>query len=144
MLRMTSQINGRMVDNDLQHVQISDENFAKLKVEQGDILFNRTNSSDLDGRIAIFDLPGDFVFASYLIRLQTDGERLNPYFLNHYLNWDETQMRLKGIATRAVSQSNISAPRLKGFLVPIPPIEAQREITSILDLVDWKISIFFF
>ena len=36
------------------------ENF---RVQRGDILFNRTNSFELVGRTAIFDLDGDYVFA---------------------------------------------------------------------------------
>ena len=104
-------------------------------MQRGDILFNRTNSFELVGRISIFDLSGDFVFASYLIRLRTLPDQLDPFFLNLYLNAGETQMRLKGIATRAVSQSNISATRLKGFAVPVPPLAEQRKIAGVLGVV---------
>ncbi len=79
-LRMTNQINGQIVSNDLQKVQITKEDFDKFKVEKGDILFNRTNSYDLVGRTAIFTLEGDFVFASYLIRLRVAQQKLNPFF----------------------------------------------------------------
>ena len=92
------------------------------------------------GRTAIFDLEGDYVFASYLIRLRTDSTRLRPSFLNHYFNWDETQVRLKSIATRAVSQSNISATRLRGFPIPLPSPEEQDEIVSDVDRFDRKLA----
>lgn len=141
MLRMTNQINGQIVANDLQLVHISEDEFIKFKVDPGDILFNRTNSFDLVGRTAIFDIDGNFVFASYLIRLKVDDKQLNPFFLNHYLNWGITQQRLKSIATRAVSQSNISATRLKGFYVPLPPLDSQKEIVEDLNLIDSKIPI---
>lgn len=127
-LRMTNQVNGQVVADNLQFVKISDSEFQKFKVERGDILFNRTNSFDLVGRTAIHDIEGDYVFASYLIRIRTDRDRLNPFFLNLDFNRDETQVRLKSIATRAVSQSNISATRLKGFPIPLPSITDQAEI----------------
>ena len=139
LLRMTNQQKGRIVPVNLQYVALTAGQFEKFRMQKQDILFNRTNSFDLVGRTAIFDLEGDFVFASYLIRLRTDSERLRPYFLNHYLNSDETQARLKSIATRAISQSNISATRLRGFLVPVPDPKEQDEIVAMINSIDQKV-----
>ena len=140
-LRMTNQVDGQIVGRNLQFVEISDGEFEKFQVERGDILFNRTNSLDLVGRTAIFDIEGQFVFASYLIRLRTDEKKLNPFFLNCYFNTDEIQARLKTIATRAVSQSNISATRLKGFPVPKPSLYEQEEIVVHAKTLDQKLGI---
>ena len=134
-LRMTNQVNGRISPTKLQYADITERELVNFRVLRGDILFNRTNSFELVGRTSIFDLPGDFVFASYLIRLRTLADQFDPFFLNLYLNANETQIRLKGIATRAVSQSNISAARLKGFTVPVPPLPEQRKIVGVLGLV---------
>lgn len=139
LLRMTNQQQGRVLIENMQYVALAAGQFDKFRMQKQDILFNRTNSFDLVGRTAIFDLEGDFVFASYLIRLRTDSKRLRPYFLNHYLNWNETQARLKSIATRAVSQSNISATRLRSFSVPIPKTEEQDEIASQINCLDQKL-----
>jgi type I restriction enzyme S subunit len=140
-LRMTNQVLGQIVDRNLQYVEISDADYAKFKVERGDILFNRTNSLDLVGRTAIFDIEGDFVFASYLIRLRTDEKQLNSFFLSCYFNTDEIQVRLKSIATRAVSQSNISASRLKGFPIPKPSLDEQEEMVTASLALDWKLAV---
>jgi type I restriction enzyme, S subunit len=134
-LRMTNQVNGRIKANKLQYADVTDRQLESSRVAVGDLLFNRTNSLELVGRTAIFDLPGDYVFASYLIRLRTKADDLDPEFLNFYLGGEETQKRLKGIATRAISQSNISATRLKGFLVPLPPLPEQKKIAHILSTV---------
>lgn len=138
-LRMTNQRDGRITPDNLQYVELTADHFQKFRVERRDILFNRTNSLDLVGRTAIFDIEGDFVFASYLIRLRTNAERLRPFFLNHYFNWEETQVRLKSIATRAISQSNISATRLRGFVVPVPKPGEQDEIVEEVDCLDQKL-----
>ena len=140
-LRMTNQVNGRIVASNLKYVEIDNPNFKKFKVERGDILFNRTNSLELVGRTAIHDIDGDYVFASYLIRLRTDESKLDPFFLNLDLNRDETQVRLKSIATRAVSQSNISATRLKGFPVPLPKLTDQAEVVECASAFDAKINL---
>lgn len=140
-LRMTNQVDGQIVGRSLQFVEITVGDFEKFRVERGDILFNRTNSLDLVGRTAIFDLEGEFVFASYLIRLRTDETKLNPFFLNCYFNTDEIQARLKSIATRAVSQSNISATRLKGFPIPKPSLDEQNEIVAHATALDRKLAL---
>ena len=49
-------------------------------------------------------------------------------------------MRLKSIATRAISQSNISASRLRGFVFHVPKPGEQAEIVSQLDAIDAKIA----
>jgi type I restriction enzyme S subunit len=141
LLRMTNQRDGRITAENLQFVELRDREVTSFRVEKDDILFNRTNSFDLVGRTAIFELEGDFVFASYLIRLRTERERLRPHFLNDYFNAETTQRRLKTIATRAVSQSNISATRLRGFPIPIPPIDEQDEISQVLAAVDSKLNV---
>jgi type I restriction enzyme S subunit len=141
-LRMTNQVDGKIVSKNLQYVDIKQDDFKKFKLEYGDILFNRTNSFELVGRTAIFDIDSDFIFASYLIRLRINQDKLNSFFLNYYFNWQKTQIRLKGIATRAVSQSNISASRLKGFIIPLPKtLEEQDEIVKMLDYCDYKIAV---
>jgi type I restriction enzyme, S subunit len=139
LLRMTNQRQGRIVSENLQHIDLTTDQFRKFRVQRADILFDRTNSFDLVGRTAIFDLEGDFVFASYLIRIRTNTKRLQPFFLNHFFNWEETQTRLKSIATRAVSQSNISASRLRGFSVPVPKRKEQDEIAEVVECLDQKL-----
>ena len=138
-LRMTNQVDGQIIGNNLQFVKIGETDFKKFKVEKGDILFNRTNSLDLVGRTAIHDIDGNYVFASYLIRLRTDRKKLNPFFLNLYFNQDETQSRLKSIATRAVSQSNISATKLKGFPIPLPSTKEQVKIVTRTEAIETKL-----
>lgn len=134
-LRMTNQVNGRISPKNLQYADVTPRELESFRVQRGDILFNRTNSFELVGRTAIFDLDGEYLFASYLIRLRTLEAVLDPFFLNAYLNAHQTQRRLKGIATRAVSQSNISASRLRTFVVPLPPIAEQRKIILVLAAV---------
>lgn len=135
MLRMTNQVDGRIVDRNLQYVNLEQVDLDKFRVDYGDLLFNRTNSFDLVGRTAIFELERECVFASYLIRLTVDKGLVSPRFLNFYLNAEATQRRLKSIASRAISQSNISAARLKGFYIPLPSLAEQRQIARVLSAV---------
>ena len=133
--------NGYVVENDMKYVDLNDRTFNQFRLEKGDILFNRTNSYELVGKVGIFLLGGGYTFASYLIRLRANQLRANPLFINSYLNADWTQFRLKNLATRGVSQSNINATNLKSLKVPCPPLPEQQKIAEILSGVDEKIEV---
>lgn len=131
MFRMNNIIEGKMVDAPMVYVNVSDSDLKKYKVEKGDILFNRTNSMDLVGKIGIFELEGEFVFASYLIRVRINEDN-NPYFFNFYLNSYRGQTSLRAKATPAVSQANINAKSLVNTYVPVPPYDIQLNIVEII------------
>lgn len=138
-LRMNNLEYGSINLSNLQYVDLDEELLTRFRLNKGDLLFNRTNSYELVGKTALFDLPGDYVFASYLIRVVPNESRLDPRFLNYYLNAEATQARLKSLASRGVSQSNINATKLRGFQVPLPPLPEQREIVRTLRAVDKKL-----
>lgn len=73
------------------------------------------------------------MFASYLIRLGVDHKRVDPRFLNFYLYSHAVQVRLKTLATRGVSQSNISAGKLKDLPVLLPSLAEQQRIAEVMD-----------
>ena len=140
-LRMNCQQDGKVLLRDLQFVNVDDKTAKAYRVKPGDILFNRTNSYELVGRTAIVEMETDAVFASYLVRVLVDNKRLDPRFLNHFLNWDTAQFELKKLATRGVSQANISAGKLREFGIPMTDLDEQDEIVTILDTIDRKIDL---
>ena len=140
-LRMNCQIDGRVVFDDLQYVDIDRDTFEKFRLRDGDLLFNRTNSHDLVGRMAALHSDREAVFASYLIRLRLCQGSVNPDFVNYYFNMPVTQNRVKTLASKGVSQSNISASKLKTFEIPITVPEEQEGIVGKLSKVDEKISL---
>ncbi len=140
-LRMNNLVDGQINTSNLQYVDLDEVTFKHFKLEKGDILFNRTNSQELVGKAALFDLDRNFVFASYLIRVVPESYLLIPHYLNYYLNWGETQIRLRMLASRGVSQSNVSATKLRGLLILRPPIPVQQSITENLYALDRKIQV---
>jgi len=124
--RMNNIENGKMVSSPMLYVDLSEDEFEKYKVNKGDILFNRTNSLDLVGKVGIFDLADDYVFASYLIRL-TVNENNNPFYINYYLNYFDGQRKIKSKVTPSVSQANINASNLKSILIPVPNEKPEQD-----------------
>lgn len=134
MFRMNNIKNGMMVEQPMVYINLDEKLFEKYKVKKGDILFNRTNSMDLVGKLGIFKLEGNYVFASYLIRLTVDENNIPDYF-NLYLNTYEGQCKLRSKATPSVSQANINAGNVKKLIVPIPPKDEQFQISNKIESI---------
>lgn len=129
MFRMNNIIQGRMVAHPMAYVELPTPEFEKYKLGKGDILFNRTNSLDLVGKVGIFALEGDYVFASYLIRVRVTDEH-DAEYVNHVLNSYPTQCSLRSKATPAVSQANINASSLRNTWLMCPPLDEQQAIVK--------------
>jgi type I restriction enzyme S subunit len=140
-LRMNCQLDGQVVFRDLQFVDLDSKTLAAFRVNDGDLLFNRTNSFELVGRTAIFRSEREAVFASYLIRLTLDQTALHPEFVNYFFNQPSVQSALKKLASRGVSQANINATKLKEVLIPLASLDEQRQIAAILEGIDRKITV---
>jgi len=129
--RMNELVEGRCVDRgDMKCADISAKEFEKYRLKRGDILFNRTNSFEHVGRTGIFDLEGEYCFASYLIRLVVTKGKANPFFVNAFMNTDGFQQGIKQFASRAIGQSNINAKNLAAYPVPLPALATQQQIVA--------------
>jgi type I restriction enzyme M protein len=129
--RMNELVEGKCVDRgDMKCADISGEEFEKYRLKRGDILFNRTNSFEHVGRTGIFDLDGEYCFASYLIRLSIKKGKADPFYVNAFMNSDSFQQGIKKFASRAIGQSNINATNLAAYPIPLPPLAAQQAIVA--------------
>lgn len=128
MLRMMNIEDGLCVENEVKYVDLSAKDFEAYRLMQGDVLFNRTNSYELVGRTGVYELEGDHVFASYLVRLKTNYEKLEPKFLTLYLNSDLGRRQVLAYATKAVSQANVNASNLLRVRLPLPPLNVQKQL----------------
>ena len=140
LLRMNNLVDGLVDISDLKHIQLDKEELEKFRLNKGDVLFNRTNSFELVGKTGLFDKEGDYVFASYLIRLVTDAQRLNSYFLSFYFSWVPIRIELKRLSFRGAGQSNISASKLRMFKIRLPSFFEQQQIAEVLCAFDDKIA----
>jgi restriction endonuclease S subunit len=128
MLRMMNIEEGLCVENDLKYVNLDHKEFNAYRLVHGDVLFNRTNSYELVGRTGVYELDGDHVFASYLVRIKTDPEKLEPKFLTLYLNSEFGRRQVLAYATKAVSQANVNASNLLRIRLPLPSLDVQKDL----------------
>ena len=135
-LRMNNlTVDGHLDLNDLKYIDISDDEIEKCVVRKGDVLFNRTNSIELVGKTAVFDLSEDMVIAGYIIRVRLN-ERLLPEILSQYMNLEALKDILRSMAKGAVNQANINAQELQNIKVYVPDMELQKQFIEIKEQVD--------
>jgi len=120
---------------DLKYIDVSDEEKEKYVVRKGDVLFNRTNSVELVGKTAVFDLPDDMIIAGYIIRVRL-GERMLPAVFSQYMNLEALKDILRNMAKGAVNQANINAQELQSVKIYVPDMQLQKEFIEIKDQVD--------
>jgi len=100
-------------------------------LNKGDILFNRTNGSvDHVGKVGMFDLDGDYCFASYLVRVVPNQDKVLPEFL--VLMMDSAHFRQEALAqaVKSAGQININATKMRNIKVPVPPLPEQKRLVD--------------
>ena len=139
-LRMNNLQGGKIDLSEVRHAELPDRERG-LNLVSGDILFNRTNSLDLVGKVAVVrdDLPQPISFASYLVRLRVRESQADGFWLASLLGSPSCQARIRRLATPAVSQANINPTSLRTLTIPLPRIEEQQVIAAALDGVDGAI-----
>ena len=126
-LRMGNIQDGEVVYDKLVFSNNVEDN-RKYLLQDGDLLFNRTNSAELVGKTAIFKGNRYVIYAGYLILLRpikTNSEYLNYIFSSPYV-----RSYCKEVKTIGVQQCNINAEKVSQLLVPIAPFEEQMRIVD--------------
>jgi type I restriction enzyme S subunit len=139
-IRMGNIQNGRLKLGDLKYLQLSEKDRAKLLLQKGDVLVNRTNSAELVGKCAVFDLDRDFAFASYIIRLRLDISRVEPTLIARYINSPAGRAYMFNERKQMTGQANVNATTLKALPVAIPALAEQRSILAYLNDLEQKIN----
>lgn len=128
MLRMNNvTYEGGLDLTDLKHVELSEKELAKHRLETNDVLFNRTNSLELVGKTGLWDGRIDAVAASYFVRVRLKTDEVDPRYFVAFLNLATSKRRFQNMAKPAIGMANINAAELQRIRIPLPPIERQNE-----------------
>ncbi len=138
-LRMGNIQNGSLDIRDLKYLYLNDKEREKLILKDGDILVNRTNSAELVGKCAVFDLKDEFAFASYLIRLRVDRTRAEPRLLAYYINSPIGRAYMFSERKQMTGQANVNATKLKALPISLPSLSEQSRIVAYLDGLQAKV-----
>jgi len=108
----------------------------KFILKDGDVLFNRTNSFEWVGRTGIYyknELDDrDYVFASYLVRFNTNDNIILPEYLNIFLNCKYGVLDIKRRARQSINQTNVNPEEVKEMQIPILSMKLQNRLKEFL------------
>lgn len=145
-LRIPNIVRGTVDLQDLKTVPVTASEFARLKLQEGDLLFVRTNGNpDFVGRCAVFKeaavtgsgcLPNQFIYASYLIRVRVDTDLVHPTFVQSFMSGGEGRAALRDRCKTSAGQYNVNTQGLGSVRIPLPPLSLQQEFVRQLAFVE--------
>ncbi|MFN8891311.1 MAG: restriction endonuclease subunit S [Alphaproteobacteria bacterium] len=125
---------------DIQDGEIDFSNLAYLDqveddllLREGDLVFNRTNSLDQIGKVALFrgNVGFPVSFASYLVRLRSEDSVI-PEYLNWVLNSSYALAWARAEALPSIGQANLNPSRYGYLPIALPSLAEQQKITKYL------------
>jgi len=121
----------------VKEVPASKTECERYSLRNSDILFNNTNSVDLVGKTALFDLDeGFYLFSNHMTRIRVNREIADPHFVARQLFWIWKSGGFQTMVTRWVNQAAINKTMLGGVLICLPALSEQHRIVEILDQAD--------
>jgi type I restriction enzyme S subunit len=122
--------------SDLKYHRVGKKREETLLLRKGDLLFNWRNSPKWVGKTAIFNCEGDFIFASFLLRLRIKEELVNKVFFWYWVNY----LRAKGVfqskCRQAVNQASFNGFDLERIEMICPPLSDQQKFAALVEKVE--------
>jgi len=131
-LRMGNIQDGDLDFSNLKYLPVDHDEFPGLHLQDGDLLFNRTNSPELVGKTAVYRSQiSPCSFASYLISVRFSGGYI-PELASAFINSAYGKRWIKSVVVQQVGQANVNGSKLSALAVTVPPFKEQQEIISAL------------
>ncbi|PMG76918.1 restriction endonuclease subunit S [Vibrio lentus] len=142
-LRMGNIQDGKLDYGNLKFLPVDHNEFPDLLLNDGDLLFNRTNSAELVGKTAVYrDIGKPVSYASYLISV-TFSEHVLPEIAVHYINSVLGKKWLSEVMNQTAGQANVNGTKLGHLAIPLPPSAEQKalidELSNEFDSVDRQV-----
>ncbi|MFA0076940.1 restriction endonuclease subunit S [Vibrio artabrorum] len=142
-LRMGNIQDGKLDYGNLKFLPVDHNEFPDLLLNDGDLLFNRTNSAELVGKTAVYrDIGTPVSYASYLISV-TFSEHVLPEIAAHYINSVLGKKWLSEVMNQTAGQANVNGTKLGHLAIPLPPSAEQKvlidKLSNEFDSVDRQV-----
>lgn len=108
------------------------------KVEIGDVIISRMNTSELVGAAGyVWAINSDNIYLPDRLWKVILNDRVNPVFLWKLITNEKTKLKIKRISSgTSGSMKNISKSKFLQIRVPLPPLSLQNEFADFVAQVD--------
>ncbi|WP_375604873.1 hypothetical protein [Flavobacterium davisii] len=123
------------------YADITSSELETFKLNNGDVLFNRTNSYEWVGRTGIYYKQDDrdFIFASYLVRFIPNQNKILPEYLSAFLNSKIGVWDVKRRSRQSINQTNVNPEEVKQIKIPLLGMLFQNKIRDNFVLASGKL-----
>lgn len=111
---------------------------TKVPLEEGDLLFARTGAT-VGKTLMYLKEYGKCLYAGYLIRYRVNREVVLPKYVFHFTHSNKYNLWVKSNLVEG-AQPNINAQKYNSLEIPIPSLQEQSRIVSILDTFEQSIA----
>lgn len=132
-LRITDIQDGKIDWQGVPTVSLEEKEIRKYALSDNDLIFARSGAT-AGKSILIKNAPTDAVFASYLIRIIPNQEKIIPEYLSYFF-LTPAYWEVVGLNAAGAAQPNINGTKLSEFIIPIAPREEQKRIVEKLDVL---------
>lgn len=118
------------------HRSISSKQLAGRRLAAGDLLLEKSGGGPTTpvGRVGLVPAtPAQSVCSNFMQLLRPNPLAILPRFLHLYLNHIHSIGETVGMQTASTNIRNIKASAYLEVLVPVPPLDEQRRLVSILE-----------
>lgn len=106
---------------------------GRPRLQRHDVVFNNTNTKELVGKCALWDLDITPVFSNHMTRVRVlKPDACDPVFLNYAILQHWVAGKSEMLARAHVAQASIMGERFREIVVMWPPIEEQRRIADMI------------
>jgi len=131
---------GKITYLKIRKTEDSRKTINRLKLNDGDVLFNWRNSAYLIGKTSVFTEQDDLhIFASFILRIKCDEIQIHNWFLSYLMNYFREIGVFIKLSRRAVNQANYNKNEISVLKIPLPKYDEQVEITTVFKILDKKI-----
>jgi type I restriction enzyme S subunit len=130
-IRMGNIKDGKLVLDELKYFPQGWPQLDDFILQEGDVLFNRTNSADLVGKTAVYkNFHPRAVFASYLIRVRVNKAYYSADMLSFFINSLYGRRYIASVVSQQVGQANVNGTKLSLMPIPVPPLIEQDRLVA--------------
>ena len=127
-------VKGKLDLTDVKYLDRSDlTKLERSKLYKDDILFTYVGTV---GQVALVDCDDKYYLAPNVARIRLDKEVVDPAYIRYFFQTEYFMRKQIEKYAKTSSMKNLTMENIRKFQVPIPPLEVQAKIVSILDRFD--------
>ena len=119
-------------------LEVEEKQYSSRSLIDGDLLLEKSGGGPKQpvGRVVRFEAPdnGNYSFSNFTTRIRISKlDKIDSKYLHKYLKFFYLIGRTEPLQSNSTNIRNLQLPAFKKILIPVPPLEEQKQIVAKLD-----------